>query len=65
MKRTEIEKKIQEINCLNNLVIFKYLPAMYENLKSIRNIHGQLMDEYAELVELHKNRTCKLGDLKC
>lgn len=57
MKRTEIEKKIQEINRLNNLVTFKYLPTMYENLKNIRNTHGQLMDKYAELVELHKTKS--------
>lgn len=49
---TEIEKKISYINNLNNRITFLYLPRIYESLKGVHQVHGQVMDAYKELVEL-------------
>ena len=51
---TEIEKKIRHINCLNNQITFKLVPAIYEAVSSLISTHGLVMDEYHVLVELSR-----------
>ena len=54
MKRTEAEKKIREINHLNQRITFKILPTIASELSNLHRVHDQLQDRYRELVELSK-----------
>jgi len=52
----EVSKKIREINMLNKRLTFNLIPAISAALSGINRAHNQLMDKYAELVELSKKK---------